>query len=155
MPRLLRGIALEHPGLRDLRRAAAAAGVLGELLARAPPGDTVSCVVPVPLHASRLCQRGFNQALELLRLLAWAAGLRIDWRTVRRTRMTVAQSGLSAVRRTRNVPGAFAVTRRFDGERVAIFDDVVTAGELARAMRQAGAREVLLWACARAPSPRH
>ncbi len=132
------------------------AQVLAQLLAEHAPDETASCIVPVPLHRNRLRARGFNQALELVRPLGRRMGLPVDWRAVRRTRMTVAQSGLPAGRRSGNVTGAFTAQRRFDGERVVLFDDVVTTGhtaaELARCLRRAGAAEVLLWACARAPA---
>ena len=46
---------------------------------------------------------------------------------------------------------------RFDGEHVAIVDDVVTTGAtaetLARVLKEAGAARVSVWAVARTPDP--
>jgi len=134
--------------------------VLGELLTEAlasaqAAGALVlpAALVPVPLHRARLAGRGFNQALELARPVGRRLGLPILARGIRRRQDTPAQSTLDARARRANVRGAFAVERPVPA-RVAIVDDVVTTGAtvdaLARALRQAGAREVQVWALARA-----
>lgn len=138
-------------------RQLAHAKLLGSVLSHHPPCATVDRIVPVPLHRRRLRERGYNQAVELARALARQLDIPLDWRAAQRTRHTSAQSGLNARERTRNVRDAFTATRRLDGERIALFDDVVTTGqtaaELARTLRRAGAREIHVWACARAPRP--
>jgi ComF family protein len=113
-------------------------------------------VVPVPLHRWRLLRRGFNQAQELARGLQrhFALPLRAD--LVRRLRHTPQQSAQhTAAQRDRNLRGAFAVSGQVAGRHVALLDDVVTtgatAGELARAMKRAGAASVEVWAAARTP----
>lgn len=57
------------------------------------------------------------------------------------------QSGLSSTARAANLAGAFAATHRVAGHAVIVVDDVVTTGatlaEAARALRAAGAEEVL------------
>lgn len=127
--------------------------LLGQLLRqelahgdRQPP----DAIIPVPLHASRLRQRGFNQAIEIARA--------VDPRLVRhdiahRRRNTPPQTHLDATARRRNLRQAFS----YDGpifERVALLDDVVTTGatvgELARAIKAAGVQWVEVWAVARA-----
>ncbi len=139
----------------------ARARLLGSLLAEYLEGCGVQgCqrIVPVPLHPSRLRERGFNQALELARPVARRLGLPIDTRSCVRLRDTAAQSSLTHRQRRSNVRGAFAVQRRMAPERVAIVDDVVTtghtAGELARALLRGGASEVEVWTLARAMPPR-
>lgn len=135
-----------------------AARTLGELLAlyldRARPGPPPEILVPVPLHRRRLAARGYNQAAEIARPVAALAGARIEARLCERTRATPEQSGLPAAARRRNLRNAFAARGRCDGARVAIVDDVVTTGStaaaLARALRDAGAAEVEVWAAARA-----
>lgn len=131
------------------------ARILGEgmasYLARAgmPPPEVL---LPVPLHADRLRERGFDQAVELARPIAQRLGLPLECGLVRRTRATKLQSRLSARERRRNVRGAFCVTGT-PPRHVAILDDVVTtgstAGELARSLKRAGCERVDLWACAR------
>lgn len=121
------------------------------------------CVVPVPLHRRRRRQRGFNQAADL------AAGLGLPVRPVlRRIRPTPSQVALPAARRHQNVRGAFRVIgrrRALPGRRtggraglvgtcVVLVDDVSTTGATldacARALKEAGVREVRALTAARA-----
>ncbi len=143
-------------------RQLAAGRVLGELMVEASAmkkPELPDLLIPLPLHDSRLRERGYNQALELARPLARALGLALDPHGLIRTRATSAQTGLDANARRRNVKGAFAVpkNKRLPAH-VALFDDVMTTGatlrEAARALRQAGAGRVDVWALARAPVPR-
>ena len=107
-------------------------------------------LVPVPLHPQRLRQRGFNQAAELAALLPFPAAPRL----ARRVRATPSQGGLSRAQRRRNLRGAFAVDQPLNGLHVAVLDDVLTTGQtaaaLAKALRDAGAARVEVWAVARA-----
>jgi ComF family protein len=100
-------------------------------------------VFPVPLHRSRLRDRGFNQAELLFDLLE----LELPPGRLERIRKTRAQYGLSARERGQNIVGAL----RYEGDpltglRVAILDDVVTSGatanECATVLRDAGASSV-------------
>ncbi len=132
------------------------ARVLGELLARehrARGMELPSCIVPMPLHASRYRERGFNQALEIARFAARSLGARVDARVLVRTVATHEQSGLSLEARRKNVRGAFEVARALPRGRIALVDDVVTTGSTAmaavQALAAAGADEVELWAIAR------
>ena len=133
------------------------ARLLGELLADtldnrgAPRPD---CIVPVPLHPSRLRERGFNQAVELARPSARRFQLPLLIEGLRRARPTIPQTALDARQRQINLQGAFIATQPFAGRRVALVDDVMTtastAEECARALRAEGASEVEIWTVARA-----
>jgi ComF family protein len=115
------------------------ASALGALLAeRYPFGDDV-VVVPVPLHPTRLRSRGFNQAVLLARVLARRRGLAVAARALRRVRPTVAQPGLGAAERRRNLRHAFAVREpaAVRGRPVVLVDDVFTTGATADACAQA------------------
>lgn len=115
-------------------------------------------ILPVPLHPGRLAARGFNQAVELARPLARRLGIGLDRCGCVRVRATAEQSALSAANRRRNVLGAFSVVSSMAGADIAVVDDVMTTGctldAVARALKQAGARRVAVWVCARA-APRH
>jgi ComF family protein len=132
-------------------------------------GDDV--VVPVPLHARRLRERGFNQALELVRaalrdvartpalVVAMPRGLpRLERRLLRRTRPTKALGHAGPAARMAEVAGAFslapAAAERVRFRRVLLVDDVLTTGatanECAGALLAAGARDVHVLALARA-----
>lgn len=143
------------------RRDLAAGRVLSELLvesARCEPSLPLpQRLLCVPLHASRLRERGFNQALELARPLARALDIPLDLQLLRRVRPTAAQTGLDASERRRNLRGAFAVVESAAiPDHVAILDDVMTTGstlnECARVLRRAGVGKVDVWALARAPA---
>jgi ComF family protein len=123
------------------------------------PTALPALILPVPLHRTRLRQRGYNQALELARPLGAALAVPVRHDLLLRTRATAAQSELDAPARRRNVRGAFAL--RADARlpaHVAILDDVMTTGttlsECARVLKRAGVARVTAWALARAPMPR-
>jgi len=132
--------------------------VLGGYLANAVTsfGDELpDVVVPVPLHPSRLRERGFNQSLEIARFVADTHRLPLDYRHVRRIRPTAPQAELPREQRRKNVHGAFETDKNvFAGKRVAIVDDVMTSGHTANALASTllrnGAAEVRVWVVARA-----
>jgi ComF family protein len=132
------------------------ARVLGELMAAKlksvrPQPDVI---MPVPLHPTRLRERGYNQSLELARPIARRLMLPLDYRSVKRIRATPPQTGLSLRERARNVRNAFAVTQPLAGLHIALVDDVMTTGHtmnaLAACLRKAGAARVDVWLAARA-----
>jgi len=136
---------------RDL----AAGALLGDALALATQ-DLLrpDALVPIPLHLARLRERGYDQALELARVLARRHALPLRAGLLCRTRATTAQSRLDAQARARNLRGAFAV--RAPGavpRHVVLVDDVMTTGATlhaaARALRRAGVARVDAWVCAR------
>jgi ComF family protein len=131
------------------------AAVLGALLARHTASRiSPERIIPVPLHASRLRERGFNQAMELARPIARHLSLPLDIRTCRKTRATAAQSGMSRRGRHSNIKHAFAVRGKLASAHIALVDDVMTTGstvnELARVLKLHGAREVTVIVVARA-----
>lgn len=110
--------------------------------------------VPVPLHTKRLRERGYNQALELLRPIAGTLRLPLLPGALTRCRDTPPQTGLDGATRRRNLRGAFVVdAAALDGRGVLLMDDVVTTGatvsEAAGALLRGGAREVRVLAAAR------
>ncbi|MEX5587752.1 phosphoribosyltransferase family protein [Pseudomonas urmiensis] len=116
-------------------------------------------LLPVPLAARRLRQRGFNQAGMLARWLSRQLGIPCDEGLVQRTRDTPAQQLLSARVRRRNLRQAFCLAAKADveGQHLALIDDVLTTGATAQALaqllRQAGARQVDIYCLARTPKP--
>ncbi|MDH3712426.1 MAG: ComF family protein [Gammaproteobacteria bacterium] len=134
--------------------------LLGQLLVErlaVQPSCPVDCLLPVPLHASRLRERGFNQALILARTLSRAASIPVARGLAKRNRATPVQTKLNASERRRNVRAAFSVRGPVQGCRIALVDDVLTTGatvdELARLLLRGGAAEVHVWALARAQAP--
>lgn len=133
-----------------------AARVLGELMVRElnSRDARVDLILPVPLHAARLRERGYNQALELARPIARALNIPIDLHSCERTRATAPQSDLPSEQRSRNVKNAFVLVRELKARRIALVDDVMTTGatveSLAALLRKSGVEEVQVWVCARA-----
>jgi len=140
-------------------RQLALARPLGELLAAAWLGSRdaapLDCLVPVPLGAARLSQRGFNQALEMARAMsaALAAPLPVHGLLLHRVRDTPSQSTLDLTTRRANLSGCFACRGRLDGRRVGLVDDVMTSGstlaEAAATLKAAGAIRVVALVAAR------
>jgi ComF family protein len=136
-------------------RLALAAFLGGELAAQIVQvvDAPVDLVVPLPLHPSRLRERGFNQALELARPVARSLGRPLDVRVCRRIRPTPAQAGLPWKERKKNMRAAFDCTRGISGQRILLVDDVMTTGasldECARTLKKHGAAEVTLLVAAR------
>lgn len=120
-------------------------------------------LLPVPLSAERLRERGYNQSWELARALARRRGIACAADMLVRLRDTAHQLQLPPEQRAANVRQAFAADPRqvsaLRGRRVAVLDDVMTTGatlyELARALRQAGVAHVQAWVIARTATPRH
>ncbi|RZI80143.1 MAG: ComF family protein [Rubrivivax sp.] len=118
-------------------------------------------VLPVPLSAGRLRERGYNQAWLLARAAArpWRLPLLPDG--LIRQRETARLMSLDADERSEQIRGAFSVNPKrqseIAGRHVAVVDDVLTTGatlnEIASTLWQAGAREVSVWVIARTPPP--
>ncbi|HET7650743.1 MAG TPA: ComF family protein [Gammaproteobacteria bacterium] len=131
--------------------------LLGSLLANflaADPGPRPALLIPVPLHTSRIRERGFNQAVELARPVAGRLRIPLALHVCRRVRPTDVQSRLDHKARLRNMRGAFEVTAGVAGRDVAVLDDVVTTGAtvaaLAGCLHAAGAARIRVWSLARA-----
>lgn len=125
-----------------MARMMASAG--SELLAEA------DCLVPVPLHWSRLWRRRFNQAALLAGRVGRIAGIPCETGLLARVKATRPQVGLSRPARAQNLQGAFrvpaAARARLQGRRVLLVDDVMTTGATAnaaaRVLLRAGAGSV-------------
>ncbi len=109
------------------------AGILGGAVAARwrEAGRGGDVVVPVPVHASRRLERGFDQAELIAAAAAGALGLPMR-PAIRRTRATARQYALDRGDRAANVSGAFevsAIDAAFvTGRWVVLVDDVVTTG---------------------------
>ena len=114
-------------------------------------------MLPVPLSAARLRERGYNQSMEIARTVVRTVGPKLQPWLCERSRDTLAQVDLPASDRVRNVRGAFRCPRPLDGIVVAVVDDVMTTGatldEIAGALKRAGASRVVNWVAARTLPP--
>ncbi|HYL95397.1 MAG TPA: ComF family protein [Terriglobales bacterium] len=163
-------------GLRELihllkyEQVRPAAGVLGRMLGEAVGtvsallGQVQPLVVPVPLHAAKLRQRGFNQSELIARAaLKSPALIGVSWPlhsgVLERSRPTESQTGLTRHQRRENIRGAFRVndSETIAGRSILLVDDVFTTGttvsECARVLRKAGAAQVWVATVARVLRP--
>jgi ComF family protein len=122
--------------------------LLGSLLASVITrnGTAAGLVLPVPLHAARLRERGFNQCHELAGILSGLLHLPRASELVRRISDTPPQTGLSRRERLRNLPkDLFAVTPGFAAlgrnRRILIVDDTMTTGATLRRLADCLLRE--------------
>ncbi len=113
-------------------------------------------LMAMPLSRQRRRQRGYNQAHEIALHLARRFG-RPLMSGAHRIRDTQAQAGLNFAQRQDNVANAFDCINSFQGQEIAVVDDVMTSGAtvdaLARVLKAHGARRVTAWVVARTPSP--
>ena len=130
----------------------AVAGYFAEALLASPYPDG-DIIVPLPLSAQRLRQRGFNQAVEIARPLAAALRLPLQVSGVGRAVDTPPQATLPWKERRRNVRHAFECGLDLTGLKVIVIDDVMTTGatldEFARTLKAHGAARVSNWVAAR------
>lgn len=127
---------------------------LGQLLAQQLSKDNPPDIfIPLPLHAARLRERGFNQALEIARPIAREFKIKLEIDCLTRQKNTEHQARLSANARWQNMRGAFHYQGDLSGARVALIDDVMTSGAslnaAAKTLKAAGAIEVQAWVIAR------
>ena len=138
------------------------AAVLAQHLVRAVRSAALplpQLVLPVPLSAARLAERGYNQAWELARRVAAALKLPADATLLQRPLDSAHQAALNRTERQRNLRTAFMADLRrraqLQGRRVALVDDVMTTGATAReaalVLLRAGAAAVDIWVLARTP----
>jgi len=151
-------LALKYGGIKA--GASQLGDLLGDYLLAYPiPGDVV---VPVPMHDSRLKERGYNQSDLLARRVAHRCQLRYEPKALVRTRSTDPQAGIADQnQRTINVAGSVTKAPGLDvtDMKIVLIDDVATTGstleECARTLKQAGAESVWCLTLARSSTDLH
>jgi len=130
---------------------------LGGMLSKLLPNESSAlpdCIMPVPLHSSRLISRGYNQSVEIARPLSRQLGVKLDISSCKRVRATAPQADLPAKKRKQNVRNAFSVSKKINYSHVLLVDDVITTGstinELARMLSLAGVEQIDALTVARA-----
>ena len=121
--------------------------------------DAQPILVPVPLHRTRLWQRGFNQSALVAKELSRKLYLASEPLMLRRLRRTPPLKGMSALQRRKTVAGAFKIADKASvkGPAIILIDDVLTTGSTAdacaRTLKRAGAARVELITWARVVRP--
>jgi len=105
-------------------------------------------VIPVPLHATRRRERGYNQSALLAQALATQLETIFIGKGLKRIRPTISQTNLTAGDRLSNVSGAFEIgkSKAIVGRKVLLVDDVMTTGATvnacAKTLKKSGAQSV-------------
>lgn len=106
---------------------------IGKELTNRLPQIEYDMIVPIPLHGTRLGERGYNQSEKLAEGISAILSIPIAKKhLVKRTRQTPSQTGLTLEERQKNMQGAFALTDKgkeaLQGKRILLVDDVMTTG---------------------------
>lgn len=103
-------------------------------------------IIPIPLHRSRLRERGYNQAALLARSLCSKLDVALSDDVLIRSRKTPSQTDLSLEERKENILGCFALAKPLAGLNILLVDDVFTTGatlcEAARILKKGGAQSI-------------
>ena len=103
-------------------------------------------IVPIPLHPSRLCERGYNQSEPIAAGISEVLGVPVESTLLRRAIATRSQTGLSAADRAANIAAAFNATQAAASLRLLVVDDIITTGATlsaaAASLLAVGARSV-------------
>ncbi len=118
-------------------------------------------VLPVPVSARRLAERGFNQSWPIAKACAARLGLPCEHQVLQRVQHTERLMSMSAEARALALHDAFEVApklaARVAGRHVALVDDVLTTGATldaaSQALRDAGAHTVSVWVVAKTGRP--
>jgi ComF family protein len=126
---------------------------LATLLCATIQDKDIDVMIAMPLHPNRIKGRGFNQSLELAKIIAKQRLIALDSTSCKRIKDTPPQASLAFKHRLNNMKGAFTCNQSFAGKHVALIDDVMTTGsslnELAKILKKAGARKISCYVLAR------
>jgi ComF family protein len=110
--------------------------------------DSLGLLIPVPLHPQRLRERGFNQALLLVKELSRRTGIPYRKTILQKKKATLPQVNLSGAEREKGLKGAFQVIgkKELEGKSILLIDDVYTTGatvnECSKVLRRGGVKRV-------------
>ena len=113
-------------------------------------------LIPVPLHPQRLKERGFNQALLLVKELNHRTGIPYRKQVLKKVRPTIPQVNLTGLEREKGVRGSFQIMEgeEVEGRSILLVDDVYTTGatvnECSKVLLAAGAARIDVFTLAHA-----
>ena len=110
-------------------------------------------LMPVPLHAQKLKARGFNQSLEIAKIIGKHLSIPVDYHSLQCTQASLQQKTLNKQQRISNINQNFSLTKPVTATHIALIDDVITTGATTKALayllRQQGATHIQAWSIAR------
>jgi len=121
---------------------------MSDLANKNPFGEKFDLIIPIPLHRSKMRERGFNQAELLAKNMAKSINAPVCVNALKKTKATISQAGLSKTKRFTNLRGTFKITDSdvIYGKDILLVDDVCTTGstinEAAKVLLKSGAKSV-------------
>lgn len=87
-------------------------------------------IIPVPLHAKRIRQRGYNQSLLIARGISSVTKIPINTKALKRVQFEESQTHKTKEQRWANVTDSFQLVdqKEIEGKRILLVDDVITTG---------------------------
>ena len=115
---------------------------MGLSLAESDRFKSIEGIIPLPLHAKRLKQRGYNQAAAIAQGISEVLGIPLLEDAIMRNQETNTQTKKSRVQRWENIEGKFSRVKSeaLEGKNILLIDDVITTG----ATLEACALEILV-----------
>lgn len=110
--------------------------------------DSFDMIIPVPLHAAKERERGFNQTYLIGKYLSKMTEKEVNNKTLVRVKNTITQNKLSREERRKNLKNAFEVINKenIDEKSILLIDDIFTTGstvnECSRILLENGATDV-------------
>ncbi|MGM5469340.1 ComF family protein [Flavobacteriaceae bacterium LMO-SS05] len=103
---------------------------LGEELKTLEAYQSLDVVIPVPLHSSKLRQRGYNQVDKFGREIAEALGIEFNTKVLQKTVATKTQVFKDRLLRTSSHAATFSISedQSLKGKHILLVDDIVTTG---------------------------
>lgn len=141
---------LKYSGMKDL-------GVfLGEHLAGyvkleiEEQKESYDYMIPVPLHKTKVRERGYNQSEYIVKGLSGILNIPFLFDVINRKLYTKSQTKLTLLERQKNILGAFAFNNshneKLKDKNIILLDDVVTTGatvnECIKVVREAGVNKI-------------
>jgi ComF family protein len=124
-----------------------------QLLSAKMQSNDIDLIIAMPLHPNRIKERGFNQSLEVAKIMATKQQIALDRASCSRIKNTPPQASLPLKNRLKNMKDAFRCNQSLTGKHIALIDDVMTTGaslnELAKTIKKAGAYKVSCYVLAR------
>lgn len=122
--------------------------LLGNLFISYSELSDTDVIIPVPLHRTRMRERGYNQSLLLAKKVSLISGKELCDKVVARTKATKSQTAMAHEKRRENLKNAFSVVepQKIKNRSVVVVDDVMTSGttldEIAKSLLESGADSV-------------
>lgn len=107
---------------------------LGRSLKRKSANWQLDLIVPVPLHHLKLAERGFNQSFYIAKGLESELKIKVENKSIKRTRYTQSQTTMDFEDREQNIKDAFSIKNfeKIKNKNILLIDDVITTGATIR-----------------------